>query len=151
MLFVIFLGACTAAGATGSMFPPDAWYRTLSKPTWTPPDWAFPVAWSYLYLALAFAGARVAPLDGAAMAMAFWALQIALNTLWTPVFFGLKRLRAALVIIVCLWLAVAGLLAALWPLDRLAFWLLSPYLIWVTIAGALNLSIVTRNPQSASA
>ena len=150
-LFLIFLGACAAAGTTGAMFPPGPWYRALSKPSWTPPDWVFPLAWTYLYVALAFAGARVAPLDGAAFAMAFWAMQIALNTLWTPVFFGLQRMRAGLVIIGLLWLSVAALLASLWPLDPLAFWVLSPYILWVTIAGALNASIVMRNGTVVSA
>jgi tryptophan-rich sensory protein len=144
-LFLIFLAACCAAAATGGMFPPDAWYRRLDKPAWTPPDWLFPLAWTALYLALAFAGARVAPMEGAAYALAFWALQIALNTLWTPIFFGLKRIGAAMVVIGFLWLAVAFLLAALWPLDRLSFWVLTPYLVWVSYAAALNASILLRN------
>lgn len=148
-LFIIFLGACCAAAATGSMFPPGEWYRALPKPSWTPPDWLFPVAWSVLYLSLAFVAARAAPLPGAEHVMAFWALQIALNTLWTPVFFGLRRLGAALVVIVCLWVAVIGLLLSLWPVDRLAFWAVSPYLVWVSYAGALNASIFLRVRRAA--
>lgn len=144
-LFVIFLGACCAAATTGAMFPPGPWYRALSKPSWTPPDWLFPIAWTALYLALAYVAARVAVQDGAEYALAFWAFQIALNTLWTPVFFGLQRLRAGLVVIVFLWLAVAGLLVSLWPLDRTAFWITVPYLIWVSYAAALNMSILLRN------
>ena len=93
-LFAIFLGACFAAGATGALFPPGAWYSTLKKPSWTPPNWLFPVAWTTLYLCMAAAAARVAGAEGSAFAMALWALQIALNTLWTPVFFGLRRIRA---------------------------------------------------------
>lgn len=150
-LFIIFLGACCAAAATGSMFPPGEWYRNLAKPPWTPPNWLFPVAWTILYLCLAVTGARVAPLEGSAYAMAFWALQIALNTLWTPVFFGLRRVKAGLVIIGGLWLAVLGTLATVWPLDPLARLLIAPYLLWVTIAFALNLSIVRRNPDVAAA
>jgi tryptophan-rich sensory protein len=151
-LFIIFFGACCAAAATGSLFPPDAWYRDLPKPAWTPPDWLFPVAWTLLYLALAFAAARAAPLPGAEHVMAFWALQIALNALWTPVFFGLKRIGAAMVVIGFLWVAVIGLLLALWPVDRLAFWIVSPYIIWVSYAAALNADIlrrVRRGPQPA--
>ena len=144
-LFAIFFGACCAAAATGSMFAPGAWYRGLDKPTWTPPDWLFPVAWTVLYISIAFAAARVAPMEGSAYVMAFWALQIALNTLWTPVFFGLQRLGAGLVIIGLLWLSVLGLLAMLWPMDTLAFWITSPYLVWVSVAAALNLSIWLRN------
>ncbi|MGB3406854.1 MAG: TspO/MBR family protein [Jannaschia sp.] len=147
-LFLLFLGACCAAGTTGSMFPPGQWYRDLSKPVWTPPDLLFPIAWSILYLCLAFAGARVAPLEGSQYAMAFWAIQIALNTLWTPVFFGLRRMRAALVIICLLWVSVLSLLISLWPLDRAAFWAIVPYLAWVTVAGALNASVLRRNPDT---
>lgn len=144
-LFVIFIGACCAAAATGSMFAPGEWYRALDKPRWTPPDWLFPVAWTVLYISIAVAAARVAPMDGSEYALAFWALQIALNTLWTPVFFGLRRLGAGLVIISLLWLSVLGLLIALWPLDAIAFWITAPYLAWVTVAGALNFSVWQRN------
>ncbi len=150
-LFIIFLGACCAAAATGSMFPPGQWYKDLSKPIWTPPNWLFPVAWTALYIALAVAGARVAPLEGSEYAMAFWALQIALNTLWTPVFFGLRRLRAGLVVIACLWMAVLGTAVAMWPLDRVAGWLIVPYLVWVSYAAALNASIALRNPAPQAA
>ena len=146
-LFAVFLSACAAAAATGALFLPGEWYRGLDKPAWTPPDRLFPLAWTILYVTLAAAGARAAPLDGSAHAMAFWALQIALNTLWTPVFFGLHRLRAGLVVIVLLALAVAGLLANLWQLDRAAFWLVVPYLGWVGYAACLNASIWRRNQE----
>ena len=72
--FAIFLAACFAAGTTGAIFPPGEWYRQLSKPSWTPPDWMFPVAWTTLYICMAAAGARVAVSDDNAIAMALWAL-----------------------------------------------------------------------------
>lgn len=147
-LFIIFLGACCAAAASGSMFPPGRWYDGLSKPSWTPPNWLFPIAWTALYISLAVVGARVAPLEGSAYAMAFWALQIAFNTLWTPVFFGLKRLKGGLVVLVGLWVAVAGTLVTVWPLDTVSGLLILPYLVWVSFAAALNVSIVLRNPGS---
>jgi len=150
-LFAIFFSACAAAGATGSFFPPGPWYRTLSKPQWTPPDWVFPLAWTYLYFALAYAGARVAPMEEAGFAMAFWALQITLNTLWSPVFFGLQRLGSSLVIVGLLWGAVLGLLISLWSLDKIAFWVVSPYILWVTIATALNFAIWRRIQTETSA
>ena len=146
-LFPIYLAACVAAGATGFLFHPGAWYRGLDKPAWTPPDLAFPVAWTIIYLLLAFAAARVAGLPGAALPMALWALQIALNTLWTPVFFGLHRMGVALGVIVAL-LAVASVLAAtLWRLDAWAGAAVLPYVAWLAYAGALNASILRRNPQ----
>ncbi|WP_420325880.1 tryptophan-rich sensory protein TspO [Mameliella sp.] len=149
--FLIFLAACFAAGATGGMFPPGDWYRSLDKPRWTPPDWAFPVTWTTLYLLMAFAGARVALAPDNGLALAFWALQIALNTLWTPVFFGLRRMRAGLVVLSALWLAVAACLVALWQVDAWAGLAFVPYLCWVSVAWALNLSVLRRNPDVAPA
>ena len=82
--------------------------------------------------------------------MALWAMQIAFNTLWTPVFFGLHRIRAAFVIMLGLWIAVAGTMISFWQLDWIAGALFVPYLIWVTVAGALNASVWLRNPNSES-
>lgn len=145
-LFFIFLAACGAAAATGAMFNPDVWYRDLKKPVWTPPDWLFPVAWTTLYLCMAYSAMRVALLPDNAHAMAFWALQIALNTLWTPVFFGLHRIRSGMVVMVFLWLAVAATTFAFFQMDTVAGVVIFPYLIWVTIAGALNFSVMRLNP-----
>ena len=57
--FVIYLSACFVAGSTGGLFPPGDWYANLSKPSWTPPNWLFPVAWMTLYVLMAYAGARL--------------------------------------------------------------------------------------------
>ncbi|SLN56658.1 TspO/MBR family protein [Roseivivax jejudonensis] len=146
--FGIFLAACFAAGTTGAIFPPGQWYRDLSKPSWTPPDWLFPVAWTTLYICMATAGARVAVMDGNAIAMALWSLQIALNGLWTPVFFGLRNMRGGMIVLVALWIAVASCMVALWQLDVLAGLLFVPYLVWVSVAGALNFSVMRRNPDA---
>lgn len=149
LYFVIFLGACVAAGATGALFPPGDWYRQLSKPRWTPPDWLFPVAWTVLYLCMAGAGARAAMADGGQLALALWALQIALNGLWTPVFFGLRNIRGGMLVLSLLWASVAVTMLALWQVDGIAGLLFAPYLLWVTIAGALNLSVWRLNPDEA--
>ena len=146
-IFFILLAAAFAAGATGALFPPGAWYRGLDRPAWTPPDRAFPVIWTLLYILMAAAGARVTVSPGGGLAMALWALQIALNTLWTPVFFGLHRVRLALWVVIALWVAVAACMAALFAADRVAGWLFVPYLAWVSLALALNLAILRRNPE----
>jgi tryptophan-rich sensory protein len=145
-LFLTYLAACGAAAATGALFQPGDWYRSLNKPRWTPPDWLFPVAWTVLYLSMSVAAARVAMVGDSGQALALWSVQIALNALWTPVFFGLRRLGAGLVIIFLLWLAVAATMLAFWQVDRIAGLLLAPYLLWVSIAGALNRSVWVRNP-----
>jgi tryptophan-rich sensory protein len=149
VLFAIFLTACFAAGSTGGLFPPGDWYARLNKPRWTPPDWLFPVAWTTLYVCIAAAGARAAVSEGNSLAMALWALQIALNGLWTPVFFGLRRMRLGLVVLGALWLSVAATLVALWQVDMWAGLLFVPYLVWVSVAGALNLAVIRLNPQDA--
>ena len=126
-IFLVFLAACCAAAATGSLFPPDQWYfKHLRKPAWTPPPWLFPLAWSALYMASALAATWVAMNDESGLALAFWALQIALNTLWSPVFFGLKRLGTALVILICLWAAVLGTMLTFWHVTPTAGYLIAP-------------------------
>ena len=146
-VFFILLAASFAAAAPGMLFPTGDWYKTLNKPSWVPPNWVFPIVWTSIYVLIAFAGSRVAGLTGSGYAMAFWGLQIALNTLWTPVFFGLRRLRGALPIMGVLWLAVLGCLITHIQLDLIAGLAFVPYLIWLTIAAALNYSVATLNPD----
>lgn len=151
ILFVIFLVAMMGAGTTGAIFPPGDWYDRLDKPGWTPPDWAFPVVWTVLYVFIAVAAARAAPLDASGYAMAAFAVQVAFNTLWTPVFFGLRKIGPALGVLAVLWLSVAATGWLFWGLDPLAGALFVPYLAWVTVAFALNLSVWRRNPHGATA
>ena len=146
--FFVFLGACGAAAATGSLFKPGAWYEALDKPSWTPPKWAFPVAWITLYVLMSAAAARVVNIEGAGIVLALWALQIALNTLWTPVFFGLRHMKAGLIIIAFLWVAVALTMINMFRFDLLAGLLFVPYLAWVSVASALNYSVWMRNPDA---
>lgn len=146
LLFVIFLAATFAAGATGAMFPTGTWYTSLNKPSWTPPNWVFPVMWTSIYLLISVAGARVAGQEGSAYAMAFWAAQIAFNALWTPIFFGLRRLWGALPVMAALWVSVLGATITHWQVDWVAGLAFVPYLVWVTIAGFLNLSVARLNP-----
>ncbi len=148
-IYAILLAACAAAATTGGMFMPGQWYEELEKPDWTPPNWLFPVAWTTLYLLMSLAGARVAATPDPAYALAFWALQIALNTLWTPIFFGLRRMKMALFVIVAMWIAVAGCLITHWQADWIAGLMFVPYLMWVTTAGALNYEVMRRNPDVA--
>ena len=148
LLFVTFLAACFGAGATGALFPPGAWYESLKKPSWNPPSWLFPVAWTTLYLCMSASAARIAGgmTAAAGLALAMWGVQIALNTLWTPVFFGLRKMRAALVVLVLLWLSVALTMVLFWRIDWLAGLLFLPYLAWVSVACALNLRLWQLNP-----
>ncbi|MEO1679035.1 MAG: TspO/MBR family protein [Pseudomonadota bacterium] len=145
-LFAIFLVACGAAASTGAMFTPDEWYRQLDKPSWTPPDWVFPVTWATLYLLMALAAARATLFGAEAFhALALWTVQIVLNAIWSPIFFGAKRIRSGLIGVGALWLAVFATMVALWRVDWLSGALFVPYIVWVSIAFALNLAVLRRN------
>jgi tryptophan-rich sensory protein len=148
LLLTLFFSACCAAATTGAVFQPGEWYDSLEKPNWTPPNWVFPVTWTVLYVLIAVAAMRVALLPENSYALAFWALQIALNTLWTPIFFGLRRLKTGMIVIIFLWLSVAGTMLAMFQIDTVAGVLFVPYLIWVTIASALNFSVMQKNPAN---
>jgi tryptophan-rich sensory protein len=143
--FLVFLFACMAAGLAGSLFPPGRWYSELNKPVWTPPNWVFPVAWPILYLLMSYSGATLANLESAGSALALWALQISLNTLWTPVFFGLKNLKLGLIIIFLLLMSVAISTYVFWLYAWIAGLLFLPYLAWVTFAAALNAAVYKLN------
>ena len=143
--FLVFLFACMAAGLTGSLFPPGEWYSELNKPVWTPPNWVFPVAWPILYLLMSYSGATLANLESAGSALALWALQISLNTLWTPVFFGLKNLKLGLIIIILLLVSVAIYTYVFWLYAWISGLLFLPYLAWVVFAAALNAAVFKLN------
>lgn len=145
MTFYIFLIACCAAASTGIIFKPGSWYEALRKPGFTPPNWMFPVAWTTIYLLLAWAGYRLTLLPGSETVLALWAAQIALNTLWTPVFFGANRIVASMIILTLLWLVVAVMVVLALQLDLITGLILFPYLAWLTVAAALNFSIMRHN------
>lgn len=137
-LFALFMGASLAAGLTGWMFKPGDWYEGLVKPDWRPKNWMFPVVWTTIYVLSSLAATRIAVQPGNAFAMGFWALQIALNTLWTPTFFGARRMGLSVMVMAALCAAVLGMLWTFWPLDGLAFLLILPYAIWLALAAPLN-------------
>ncbi|MGN8140127.1 tryptophan-rich sensory protein TspO [Pseudomonas sp. 22105] len=145
MNFLIFLIACGAAATTGMVFQPGQWYAQLNKPKFTPPNWVFPVAWTTIYLLLAWVGYRLTMIPGSEQVLALWAAQIALNTLWTPVFFGAQRIVAAMIILVLLWLVVATMVILALRLDVITGLILFPYLAWLCVAAALNFSIMRNN------
>ena len=130
---------------SGFIFKPGQWYESLVKPSFTPPNWLFPVAWTVIYLLLAWAGYRLTMIPGSQLALGLWAAQIALNTLWTPVFFGAHNLFAGMVVIVLLWLVVAALVVMALRLDLITGLILFPYLAWLSVAAALNFSILRNN------
>lgn len=144
-LFPVFFLTCAAAGAAGMFFRPGAWYRNLDKPAWTPPDRAFPVIWAVLYVLIALAATRVAATPDNDLALGLWGLQITINTLWSGVFFGLRRMLTGAMIIAALCVTVLATTAAFWRHDTVAAAMMIPYLAWGLYALALNVSVWLRN------
>lgn len=129
---------------------PGDWYASLAKPAWTPPTWVFGPAWTILYAMMALAAWRLWRRLGARpresrRALVLFAVQLALNLSWTPVFFGMQRPDLALVVILFLWVAIAATIVAAWKACKTAAALLVPYLAWVTFATALNAAIWRLN------
>lgn len=150
MLAVFFL-AVIAVSVAGGMITassiPD-WYQSLAKPSWTPPNWVFGPAWTILYFLMAIAAwliwrrRRLAPVQAA---LAAWWIQLALNFLWTLLFFGLRQPVAALVEIAVLWIAILVTIVLFYRVRRSAALLLLPYIAWVGFAASLNAGIVALN------
>lgn len=142
-----FIALNVAVASTGAIFQPGAWYRELAKPRWNPPNWLFGPVWTVLYATNAVSGWLVweTAATAAGWAFAIYAIQLALNSLWSYLFFGLKRMDIALGEVGLLWLSIAATIAAFAQFHSGAAWLLVPYLVWVTIAAALNLRLLQLN------
>lgn len=127
-------------------------YNGLKKPSWRPPDWLFGPAWTVLYLMIAIAGWLVWRDFGfgkASGGFTLYFLQLLLNMLWSPLFFGPKRPHIAMAELVVLWVAIAMTIAAFWSLSETVALLLVPYFAWVTFAGALNFALWRLNANPA--
>lgn len=142
--------ACTVvAGVTGAWFVGDLNANGWAAPAFAPPAWVFGPVWSLLYLMIATAGYFVLTAREASwkpLAIGLWALQICLNTLWTPVFFGAHDLWGALLIIFALWLSIGAFSGVAWRVDRRASALFLPYWAWVSFATVLNYGYILANP-----
>jgi len=139
-----WLGLSCLAALTGFFIQPDGYYAALAKPAWSPPAWVFGPAWTVLYILMAVAAWMVWRRGGWRAqrgALGLYLVQLALNALWTPLFFGLQNPGLAFAEIVLLWLALAATLVAFFRVDRWAGCLLVPYLLWVSFAAALNFAI----------
>lgn len=146
---LVFVALVIATASTGILFQPGAWYETLNKPSWTPPNWLFGPVWSILYIMIAVAGWLVWRAEGAGPAILLWGCQLVLNGLWSFLFFGIRRMDLAMVDVLLLWLAIASFIAVALPVSQAAALLFIPYLVWVSIAAGLNLSVWRMNPEAA--
>ena len=140
---MVFAGLATAPNI-------PTWYAGLKKPWFNPPNWVFGPAWSVLYPIIAYALFRILQLPastpGRGAAIAAWFVQLALNCGWSLAFFAARSTSLGLVVVAAMWLAIAATARMFWPLDRVAAWVLAPYLAWVSFAAALNFAVWRLNP-----
>jgi tryptophan-rich sensory protein len=144
-LVVFVVGVVGIGWLIGATNLAGAWYAGLAKPSFVPPNWAFPVAWTILYVMIAVAGWRTFRRSPTGVAMRVWAVQMALNFIWSPVMFTMHQIGAALVILTGLFIAIVSYIVIETSRDRLAAALFVPYAAWVAFAGALNAAIWRLN------
>ena len=151
IVWVLFYASTLVAAGGAIWFVGDLNANNWVAPSIAPPAWLFGPVWTTLYLMIATSGYRISRVrssDLKSMALGLWALQMCLNTLWTPVFFGLQRIKAGMAVLLMLWAAVAACMVALWQVDMLAGLLFIPYLVWVSVAAALNAAVWRLNPEN---
>jgi tryptophan-rich sensory protein len=138
------------AGAVGAIASVDAaaFYAGLSRPAWAPPGWVFGPVWTLLYTLMGVAAFRVwrAPGDRH-LALTLFGLQLAVNALWSWLFFAWHRGALAAIEVLVLLALIAATLFAFRRHDRLSAWLMLPYLLWVAFASLLTWTIWLRNPD----
>jgi tryptophan-rich sensory protein len=140
----VALALCLGVGALGAVWTADGvrtWYPTLAKPPITPPNWLFGPVWTALYLIMGYAAWRVwrrSGFGGAPAALALFGIQLALNLAWSHLFFGRHSIGTAFVEILALLAAIIATAAAFARTDRVAAWLMIPYIAWVAFASVLT-------------
>lgn len=146
-----WLGACYATSAVGAVasIRAQGFYRELVRPEWAPPPWVFGPVWTALYALMAVAAWlvwRERGWAGARVPLALFVAQLAVNALWTWLFFAWRLGALATAEIALLWVLLLVTLVRFWRVRPLAGALLVPYLAWVTFATALSFAIWRLNP-----
>lgn len=149
---VVFVLVCQSAGVIGALTTQtgdSSWYMTLDKPSFNPPGWVFGPVWTLLYALMGIAAWRVFRLPrgtpGRTAGLVLFAVQLLLNAIWSPVFFGAERIDLALGIIAALWAVLMATTVLFFKADRPAGWMLVPYILWVSFATVLNASLLSLN------
>jgi tryptophan-rich sensory protein len=149
--FIAFIFLCFIVQIVGSLWTKEAlstWYPTLMKPSWTPPDWVFGPVWSCLYIMIAISGWLIYRAEYSHernIALMLYGGQLALNFIWSFLFFSLRNPTLGLIDILFLCLFISLTIIKAWPLRPLASLLLIPYLVWVFYAASLNAGIWLLN------
>jgi len=151
IIWVLFY-ACTLVAAGGAIwFVGDLNANKWVVPSIAPPTWLFGPVWTLLYVLIATSGYRISYLKSSnlkSITLGLWALQMCLNTLWTPVFFGAFDLQGAFGIIVALWLTIGAYVIVTFKIDRTSSYLFAPYWVWVSFATLLNFAYIIANPSA---
>ncbi|GAA6182242.1 tryptophan-rich sensory protein [Shimia sp. NS0008-38b] len=129
----------------GTLTAPGPWYAALDKPVFNPPNWIFAPVWTTLYVLIAMAGWRQYEARNEGGYLTLWWVQLLLNFLWSPMFFVLQQPWLALAVILALLAVIALFIRGTWSRDRLSALAFIPYLVWVSFASLLNLSIAIFN------
>lgn len=147
LVAAVVAGIVAALGAT--ITDTGSWYQSLRQPRWAPPEAAYGIAWTAIYALTALAGVT------GWLAMPRWrerewllglfALNGFLNIAWSLIFFRLQRPDWALVEVIGLWVSVLAVMLYIWRRSMTGAVLMLPYLLWVTFAGYLNMTIVRLN------
>jgi tryptophan-rich sensory protein len=148
--WLVITFSAAAIGGTASVNA-SSFYTQLVLPEWAPPSSLFGPVWTVLYALMGLAAWLVWRVDGfraARGALTLFLVQLALNALWSWLFFGWHRGALAFVDILFLWVFIVVTLIAFWRIQALAGGLLVPYLLWVSFASALNYAVWQLNPQS---
>jgi benzodiazapine receptor len=142
------VGVAAVLGGLASRAAPD-FYASLQQPSWAPPSSVFGPVWTALYVMMAIALWRVWTTDGAPgrnRAIGLFLAQLVLNALWSWLFFAWHRGGAAMLDIGLMWVLIVATIVAFARIDRIAAWLMVPYLAWVSFAAALNWAVWQANP-----
>ncbi|MCW4033300.1 MAG: tryptophan-rich sensory protein [Candidatus Bathyarchaeota archaeon] len=149
---IISIVICNSAGFIGSIITTSAiptWYTSLEKPSFNPPNWVFGPVWTTLYTLMGISAYLVLRQgihnSQVKTALIIFGVQLFLNAIWSPIFFGLRALFAALVVIVILWIAILLTIFAFYRISTIAAVLLIPYILWVSFATILNYSLWVLN------
>jgi len=152
VVLVLFIVVCLGVGFLGSKYTSQSisdWYSQIKKPAWTPPNWLFAPVWTFLYISMAVAAWLVwrnLGVTGSYASMILFVLQLALNALWSYLFFGLRMPGLAFLDIVALFVAIVLTAMLFWRYVALAGVLMLPYIVWVGYASTLNWAIWRMNP-----
>lgn len=143
---------CLMAGFIGSVFTIDSiqtWYPGIEKPFFNPPNWVFGPVWTTLFvlmgISLYLVWSRGIKTNDAKIALTLFSAQLALNVLWSIIFFSMKSPLYAFIEIIILWTAILFTIINFYKISKTAGYLLVPYIMWVSFAAVLNLSIVLLN------